>query len=189
MMEARNANPSKISKQGVNGNLLLSTLPHACGGPKCTSWAPMMYNTTSSDEEQDDEEIMMAGMSDNDKVLNKQRRPKSQGSNTIVNIKRDAFFTVPELIAKRMNRRIAHHPCSAQMQSSCVWCCQMDHSRGQQHIRHGRKTAWYCSICEVSVCKVKRYNDWSYFILFHVSLNLFDPCYLLKKGAMYTLVG
>jgi hypothetical protein len=59
--------------------------------------APMMYNTSSSsDEEQDEEEIMMAGMSDNDKVLNKQRRPKSQGSITIVYNKRDACFTVPE---------------------------------------------------------------------------------------------
>jgi hypothetical protein len=67
---------------------------------------------------------MMAGMSNNDEVFNKQRRPKSQGRNiTIVYNKRDAYITVPELIAKRMNRRIAHHPCSAQTQSSCVWCC------------------------------------------------------------------
>ena len=60
----------------------------------------------------------------------------------------------------------------------------MDHSRGQQHSRHGRKTTWYCSICEVSLWKVKRYNDRSCFVLFHVSHNMFDPCCVQAQQMM-----
>ena len=90
--------------------------------------------------------------------------------------KRDAYFSMPELIAKRMTRRIIHYPCSVRRQSSCVWCCRLDHSRGRQHSRHGRKTTWYCTVCEVALCKVRRYNDLSCFELFHTSHELFDPC-------------
>ena len=104
--------------------------PHAC----VQVVAPMIYNSNSSDK---DNEVMMAGMSDNDEVEKQRRQINApEGTITIVYNKRDAYFSKePELIAKRMNRRIAHLPCSAQTQSNCVWCCQMDHSSGQQHNR------------------------------------------------------
>ena len=145
--------------------------------------APMIYSTSSSDE---DDETMMAGMSDNDEVKRQRIQNKnSPGTISIVYNKRDAYFSVPELIAKRMNRRIPHLPCSQRTQSSCVWCCRMDHyTSEQQHSRHGRKTTWQCAICDVSLCKVKRYHNQSCFVLFHVSYDLFDPCCLQAQQAM-----
>jgi hypothetical protein len=98
--------------------------------------------------------------------------------------KRDAYFKIPALIAKRMNRRLPHTPCSDRRQSSCVWCCRWNHSSGKQHSRHGRKTTWYSSICTVPLRKVKRYNGISYFVLFHESHNLFDPCCVEAEEVM-----
>ena len=137
---------------------------------------PIMYNTSSSDG---DEEVINAGASDGDGDVETQRRQtrnKTSEELSIVYNKRDAYFSMPELIAKRMNRRVAHLLCSLRRQSSCVWCCRLDHSRGVPHSRHGRKTTWFCSICEVPLCKVRRYNEQSCFDLFHASHKLFDPC-------------
>jgi hypothetical protein len=95
----------------------------------------------------------------------------------IVYNKREAFFSRPKLIAKRLSRRIAHVPCSARKQASCVWCCRLDHHPGlTKHSRHGRKTTWFCGTCDVPLCKVKRYSGKSCFILFHEAATLFDPC-------------
>ena len=91
--------------------------------------------------------------------------------------KREAFFSRPKLISKRRSRRLVHVPCSAGKQSSCVWCCRLDHSPGfQKHSRHGRKTTWLCSTCDVPLCKVNRYSGRSCFDLFHEADSLFDPC-------------
>ena len=63
------------------------------------------------------------------------------------------------------------------LQTSCVWCCRLDHSPGfQKHSRHGRKTTWLCSTCNVPLCKVNRYSGRSCFDLFHEADSLFDPC-------------
>ena len=97
----------------------------------------------------------------------------------------DAYFKIPALLTERMNRRLLHTPCSDRRQSSCVWCCQRNHSSGKQHSRHGRKTTWYCSICmTVPLCKVKRYNGMSCFVLFHEPHNLFDPCCVEAEEVM-----
>ena len=104
----------------------------------------------------------------------------SQPEAVIIYNTRDAFFSVPSLIALRQNRRIAHDPSSSRRQRSCVWCCRLDHSApatgSQKHCRHGRKTTWICSACGVPLCKVNRYNGQSCFVLFHEADTLFDPC-------------
>jgi hypothetical protein len=90
--------------------------------------------------------------------------------------KREAYFSKPHLIEWRMNQRVLHQPSSAQRQSSCVWCCRIDHSTGERHTRHGRKRAWMCSTCDVPLCKRPRFNGRSCFPLFHEAKTLFDPC-------------
>jgi len=37
--------------------------------------------------------------------------------------KREAYFSKPHLIERRMNQRVLHQPSSVQRQSSCIWCC------------------------------------------------------------------
>ena len=76
--------------------------------------APMIYNTSSSDEE--DDELSSANKSDDG-------QQKQVNVTYIAYNKRDAYFRVSSLIAKRMNRRLPHAPCSDRRQSSCVWCC------------------------------------------------------------------
>jgi hypothetical protein len=135
--------------------------------------APMIYDTSSSDEEAE-----LSGESDDE--------TREVRDITIVYNKREAYFRIPELVARRMSRRIAHQPSSDTKQKCCVWCCRLDHSSGQKHSRHGRKTTWYCPVCNVSLCKVKRYNERSCFILFHVSHTLFDPCCVEAQQMMHT---
>ena len=90
--------------------------------------------------------------------------------------KREAYFSKPHLIERRTNRRVLHQPSSVQRQSSCIWCCRIDHSTGERHTRHGRKTTWVCSTCDVPLCKRPRFNGQSCFLLFHEAETLFDPC-------------
>ncbi|KAI2510068.1 hypothetical protein MHU86_4362 [Fragilaria crotonensis] len=60
----------------------------------------------------------MPGTSDDDGEVETQRtRQTRNNASEMVSIaynKRDAYFSMPELIAKRMNRRIVHYPCLAQ---------------------------------------------------------------------------
>jgi len=127
---------------------------------------PSMYESCSDD---DDGQMM--------------RRTEDRGDNAAssggVNIsynKREAYFSKLPLIERRKNRRANHQPISVNRQSSCVWCCRIDHSTGQKHTRHGMKTTWKCSVCEVPLCKRPRYNGQSCFLLFHEAETLFDPC-------------
>src|SRR5690349_5528392 len=39
-----------------------------------------------------------------------------------------------------------------------------------------RKITWNCAVCEVPLCKVRRFGDRSCFDLFHESEQLFYPC-------------
>ena len=127
---------------------------------------PSMYESCSND--------------DNGQMM---RRTEDGGDNAAssggVNIsynKREAYFSKLSLIERRKNRRANHQPISVNRQSSCVWCCRIDHSTGQKHTRHGMKTTWKCSVCEVPLCKRPRYNGQSCFLLFHEAETLFDPC-------------
>lgn len=106
---------------------------------------------------------------------------------TIKYNKREAYFTMPELIAKRHNARLGHHESSLEQQSSCVWCCRVNHDAEMAHSRHGRKTKWQCSICLVPLCKVPRYNGQSCFNMFHEAEVLFNPC--AQQGAEITTRG
>jgi hypothetical protein len=101
---------------------------------------------------------------------------RSTPSVAITYNKQEAYFSKPQLIERRMNRRLLHQPFSAQTQSSCVWCCRIDHLTGERHTRHGRKTTWMCSTCDVPLCKRPRFNGRSCFLLFHEAETLFDPC-------------
>ena len=68
--------------------------------------------------------------------------------------KREAYFCKLPLIERRKNGRLNHQlVTSVKRQSSCVWCCRIDHSTGQKHSRHGMKTTWKCSVCGVSCAK------------------------------------
>jgi hypothetical protein len=119
------------------------------------------YNASSSDDE------------DDERMTNNEANVQE----VFVYNKREAFFSKPKLVTKRRSRRIAHVPCSARKQTSCVWCCCLDHSPDfQKHSRHGRKTTWLCSTCDVPLCKVNRYSGRSCFDLFHEADSLFDPC-------------
>jgi hypothetical protein len=101
--------------------------------------------------------------------------------------KREAYFSKPHLIERRTNRRGLHQPSSIQRQSSCIWCCRIDHSTGERHTRHGRKTTWVCSTCDVPLCKRPRFNGQSCFVLFHQSETLFDPCLAEAQGVQVTV--
>jgi hypothetical protein len=104
-------------------------------------------------------------------------RGHSTPSIAIMYNKREVHFSKPHQIEWRINRRVLHHPSSAQRQSSCVWCCRIDHSIGKRHTRHGRKTTCLmCSTCDVPLCKRPRFNGQSCFLLFHKAETLFDPC-------------
>lgn len=89
-----------------------------------------------------------------------------------------SYFQKPDLISKRKNKHLGHQPKPSSSQLSCIWCCRCTqfHEQGILHSRHGRKTKWKCSTCDVALCKVKRYGDKSCFELFHESDTLFNPC-------------
>jgi hypothetical protein len=100
------------------------------------------------------------------------------GTITIAYNKRKSFFSRPDLIAMRGNRRLNHEVVSTKSQACCIWCCRhtVMHSEGTPHSRHGLKTKWKCSVCNVPLCKVTRMNGRSCFELFHESDELFNPC-------------
>jgi hypothetical protein len=103
---------------------------------------------------------------------------EGRGVVTIAYNKRKSFFVRPDLIARRRNRRLNHEPVSTQSQASCIWCCRetIMHSNGTPHSRHGLKTKWKCTVCNVPLCKVMRMGGKSCFTLFHESDELFNPC-------------
>jgi hypothetical protein len=100
--------------------------------------------------------------------------------------KRKSFFLRPDLITKRRNKRLNHVPVSNQSQASCIWCCweTIMHSDGTPHSRHGLKTKWKCTVCNVPLCKVTRIDGKSCFTLFHESDALFNPCITTGGGAI-----
>ena len=132
--------------------------------------SPILYNSSDNDDDNSD--------SGNDG--NGNDRLTTSTDYDIRYKQREAYFSRSDLIARRLNRRIQHLPCSDRKQVSCIWCCRLDHSEDapndQKHSRHGRKTTWFCSICEVSLCKVIRYAGKSCFTMFHEADTLFDPC-------------
>ena len=149
---------------------------------------PSGYESSSSEE---DNEWVAGSPDENDERTDREEdrnHSRQRESVAISYNKREAFFAKPHLIAKRMNRRLTHLPSSARRQSSCVWCCRRDHSTpSQSHCRHGRKTTWVCSICDVPQCKVPRFNGQSCFVLFHQSETLFDPCLAEAQGVQVTV--
>ncbi len=144
-----------------------------------------------SSSEEDNEWVTGSSTDENDQRTDRKddRRHSLQRKSVAIYFnKREAFFAKPHLIAKRMNRRVAHLPSSARTQSSCVWCCQRDHSTpDQRHSWHGRKTTWVCSTCDVPLQKVTRFNGQSCFVLFHQSEALFDPCLAEMQGVQVTV--
>ncbi|KAI2503223.1 hypothetical protein MHU86_11246 [Fragilaria crotonensis] len=117
-----------------------------------------------------------SGSDDNDDNDDAANKGPTTASIAITYNKREAYFSKPHLIERRTNRRVLHQPSSVQRQSSCIWCCRIDHSTGERHTRHGRKTTWVCSTCDVPLCKRPRFNGQSCFLLFHEAETLFDPC-------------
>jgi hypothetical protein len=162
-LPAMNANHSRTSREfGLVNAHSVNFVNFLANDLTVEVASSLNYNASSSDDE-DDERILT---NDDTSV-----------QEVIVYNKREAFFSKPKLVTKRQSRRIAHAPCSAQKQTSCVWCCCLDHSPGfQKHSRHGRKTTWLCSTCNVPLCKVNRYSGQSCFDLFHEPDSLFDPC-------------
>jgi hypothetical protein len=93
--------------------------------------------------------------------------------------KRDAYFSKRDMIAKRLNTSLPHVPCRVpdKKPKSCVWCCRRKHSHPDpMHTRHGRTTMFMCLVCNVSLCRVKRYDGKSCHELFHSSATLVDYC-------------
>lgn len=117
--------------------------------------------------------------SNSDSEINDLAEPGAgSGAITIAYNKRKSFFSRPDLITMRRNRRLNHEAVSTQTQASCIWCCRQTemHSEGTPHSRHGLKTKWKCAVCNVPLCKVIRMNGKSCFALFHESDELFNPC-------------
>jgi hypothetical protein len=109
---------------------------------------------------------------DGQQVLN------SSGTSVVYN-KRDMYFTNREMIRKRMNKSLPHVLCRIESNrpTSCVWCCRKKHDQPEQkHSRHGRCTKFWCPVCVVSLCRVKRFNGMSCHELFHTSTSLMDCC-------------
>jgi hypothetical protein len=96
-------------------------------------------------------------------------RGHSTPSIAIMYNKREVHFSKPHQNEWRINRRVLHQPSSAQRQSSCVWCCRIDHSIGKRHTRHGRKTTCLmCSTCDVVFfCSTKRRHCLTRVVLRH----------------------
>ena len=63
-------------------------------------------------------------------------------------------------------------------QRHCVWCCGKDHiTQDARHYRHGRKTSYTCSTCNVNLCiVVRKGEEMSCFEEWHCANKLNDPC-------------
>ena len=93
--------------------------------------------------------------------------------------KREKCFKDRELIKQRMGRPHTHVAARGEKPRSCVWCCRRKHNARsmRNHIsRHGRATKFYCLVCMVSLCNVKRFDGQSCHDLFHNSTQLVDYC-------------
>ncbi len=126
-----------------------------------------MTGDPPGDETEDD-----ISVDDEGQVLN------SSGTSVIKN-KRDMYFTNREMIRKRMNTSLPHVLCRIESNrpTSCVWCCRKKHDQPEQkHSGHGRCTKFWCPVCLVSLCRVKRFNGMSCHELFHTSTSLMDCC-------------
>ena len=104
-------------------------------------------------------------------------------------MQREPYLLMPAPITKLMNRRIAYIPCLLQRQLICVQCCWLDHFRGGQHSRDGRKIIWHRSICEVSLCKVRSSNNPSCFESCHASHILFHPHCFQEQHWVFQCTG
>jgi hypothetical protein len=74
--------------------------------------------------------------------------------------KREMYFSNREMIAKRMDKSLPHVLCKVDSKPrSCVWCCRKKHDQeDSKHSRHGRTTSFWCPVCMVSLCRVKRFD-------------------------------
>jgi hypothetical protein len=94
-------------------------------------------------------------------------------------LKCEAYFCKRDMVARRLNTSLPHVPCASpdKKPKSCVWCCRSKHSHPDpKHTRHGRTTKFMCLVCNVSLCRVKRYDGKSCHDLFHSSTTLVDYC-------------
>jgi hypothetical protein len=93
--------------------------------------------------------------------------------------KREAFFSVPSLIATRLNPRLPHVRVVLRKRLSCVYCCHKKHEYDANttgHCRHGHKTTFICKTCEVPLCYNPRFGGDSCAKLFHEVREINDPC-------------
>jgi hypothetical protein len=91
--------------------------------------------------------------------------------------KREKYFNVAGLIAKRRDGSLPHREHSIGVQRTCVWCCNTkEHVAGAKHTRQGMKTSICCSVCEVSLCNVKRFGGETCFEQWHKATRLNNPC-------------
>ncbi|CEP03823.1 hypothetical protein PBRA_003430, partial [Plasmodiophora brassicae] len=100
------------------------------------------------------------------------------GDITFAYNKREKFYQVPSLVAKRMNKRLKHQQSSLHgKRLTCLVCCSRVHDGTTPHLgRLGFKTSWACSVCDVPLCRKKRYNGSSCFELFHTRLEAYPCC-------------
>jgi hypothetical protein len=104
---------------------------------------------------------------------------KGDGTVEVAYKKREKYFKDRDLIKRRMERPHTHVAARGEKPRSCVWCCRRKHDARsmQKHIsRHGRATKFYCPVCMVSLCNVKRFDGQSCHDLFHSSTQLVDYC-------------
>ena len=94
-------------------------------------------------------------------------------------LKLEAYFCKRDMVARRLNTSLPHVPCAGpdKKPKSCVWCCRSKHSHPDpKYTRHGQTTKFMCLVCNVSLCRVKRYGGKSCHDLFHSSTTLVDYC-------------
>jgi hypothetical protein len=104
---------------------------------------------------------------------------EGEGAIEVAYKKREKYFTDRDLIKRRMGRPHLHVAAIGEKPRCCVWCCRRKHDAQSmtKHIsRHGRSTKYYCPLCLVSLCNVKRFDGQSCHDLFHSSTQLVDYC-------------
>ena len=104
--------------------------------------------------------------------------------------KLEAYFSKRDMVAKQLNTSLPHKPCAGpdRKPKSCIWCCRSKHSHPDpKHTRHGRTTMFMCLVCNVSLCRVKRYDGKSCHELFHSSLTLVDFCHAEMDNVVHVV--
>ena len=108
-----------------------------------------------------------------------QRVRQGEGTIEVAYKKRERYFKDRDLIMRWMGRPHLHVAARGEKPRCCVWCCRRKHDAAsmRNHIsRHGRPTKYYCPVCLVSLCNVKRFDGQSCHDLFHSSTQLVDYC-------------